>query len=405
MSARIPAQRQRKQRFSEAELTVLVEHIVDNAKILFSADQRRATQQQRKEVWAEAARKCTAVGMAVRSVKDCHKRWDDLRLRVRNLISTHRQRSSWTGGGPSSPLRLQAWEERCSSVLHLEGIHGIGEAEAGLSPPADAAISSDSDTAQQASQSAPASTQATATTQEDAAGSSAPLATLPATTDVRPTTTTDIPTFSTLAESRPVPWQPIMATQHNTEGSSTAEGAACSDNSAPQEHSETGPQGEMPTLEDLGSFHELGFSPTSLGSPMRSPTPSMAELNARMQRMADQQATLTQLVERQLEESRLQRESYSASVRRLSRSIGRFASTIVTLARHVREGNDHTSRLVEAMLVGQQANLARMPSIPDSAQSNTTTPSSSTTASPRRRSSRLTGPSGKVAQAQKRTRK
>ncbi|XP_069473275.1 uncharacterized protein [Ambystoma mexicanum] len=267
-----------------------------------------------------------------------------------------------------------------------------------------AAVSSDSDTAQKASQSALASTQATATTQEDAAGSSAPLATLPATTDVRPTTT-NFPTVSTLPESRQVPREPIMATQHNTKGSSTAEGAACSDNSAPQEHSETGPQGEMPTLEDLGSFHELEFSATSLGSPMRSPTPSMAELNARMQRMEEQQATLTQLVERQLEESRLQRESYSASVRHLSRSIGRFASTIVTLARHVREGNDHTSRLVEAMLVGQQANLARMPSIPDSAQSNTTTPSSSTTASPRRRASRLTGPSGKVAQAQKCTRK
>ncbi|XP_069508967.1 uncharacterized protein [Ambystoma mexicanum] len=202
-----------------------------------------------------------------------------------------------------------------------------------------------------------------------------------------------------------MPREPIVPTQTNTEGSCTAEEAACSDNSAPAEHSDTGPQGEMPTFDDLGSFHQLEFSPTSLRSPMRSPTPSMAELNSRIQRMEEQQSTLTQLVERQLEESRLQRECYSTSVRRLSRSIGRFASTIVTLACHVREGNDNTSRLIESMLIGQQANIARMPSIPDSVPSNTTTPSSSTTASPRRRSSRLTGLSSKDAQAQKLTRK
>ncbi|XP_069505978.1 uncharacterized protein [Ambystoma mexicanum] len=202
-----------------------------------------------------------------------------------------------------------------------------------------------------------------------------------------------------------MPREPIMPTQTNTEGSCTAEEAACSDNSAPVEHSDTGPQGEMPTFDDLGSFYHLEFSPTSVQSPMRSPTPSMAELNSCMLRMEEQQATLTQLVERQLEESRLQRECYSTSVRRLSRSIGRFVSTIVTLARHVREGNGNTSRLIESMLIGQQANIARMPSIPDSVPSNTTTPSSSTTASPRRHSSRLTGLSGKDAQAQTCTRK
>ncbi|XP_069506985.1 myb-related transcription factor, partner of profilin-like [Ambystoma mexicanum] len=160
MASRIPARRRRKQRFSEAELTVLVEHIVDHAEMLFSADQQRATQQSCKEVWAEAAR----------TVKDCHKRWDDLRLRVRNLIAAYRHHSTGTGGSPAYPLKLQSWEERCSSVLHLEGIHGIGDAEAGVSPPVDAGMSSGSDNAQQVTQHTPARGQCSPPAWDDEAG-------------------------------------------------------------------------------------------------------------------------------------------------------------------------------------------------------------------------------------------
>ncbi|XP_069463096.1 myb-related transcription factor, partner of profilin-like [Ambystoma mexicanum] len=353
MAARIPAQRQRKQRFSEAELTVLVDHIVQHAEMLLSADQRRATQQRRKEVWAETARKCTAVGVATRSVKDCHKRWDDLRLRVRNLIAALWHRSSGTGGGLASPLRLQTWEERCSSVLHLEAIHGIGDAEAGVSPPVDAAISSDN--AQQARQRAPACGEPSTPAQEDEASCSGTQPPAASGTDAPANTT--IPMLPTATQ---LPGPPILLTDPIPENLCTVEEAAGSDNSDPALQADVGPQGEEPNLDDIPSLQDLQFSCPPLHCPMMSPTPSMAELNARMQRMEDQQATLTQLVERQLEESRLQREeamlqreSYTTSVCRMSRAIGWFATTIVTFARHVREGNNNTSTIAESMLIAQ----------------------------------------------------
>ncbi|XP_069461308.1 myb-related transcription factor, partner of profilin-like [Ambystoma mexicanum] len=293
MAARIPAQRQRKQRFSEAELTVLVDHIAQHAEMLFSADQRCATQQRRKEVSAEAARKCTAVGVTTRSMKDCHKRWDDLRLRVRNLIAAHWQRSSGTGGGPASPLRLQTWEERCSSVLHLEAIHGIGDAETGVSPPADAAISSDSDNAQQVRQCAPACGLPSTPPQEDEASCS--TAQPPAASVTEAPANTTIPMLPAATQ---VPRPPIMPTDPTPENIYTVEEAAGSENSAPALQADVEPQGEEPNLHDISSLQDLQFSPPSLHSPMRSPTPCMAELNAHMQRMEDQQATLNQLVER-----------------------------------------------------------------------------------------------------------
>ncbi|XP_069468328.1 myb-related transcription factor, partner of profilin-like [Ambystoma mexicanum] len=289
MASRFPATRQRKQRFSEAELTVPVEHIVGNADMLFSADQWRSTQQHHKEVWAEAACRCTAVGVTIRTVKDCHKRWDDLRLRVRNLIAAHRQHSTDTGGGPASPLRLQSWEDRCSSILHLEGIQGVGEAEVGVCPPADAARS----------------------------GTDAPTYVAnpvqPAATQVAPITT--------------------VATKTIDLAVCTEEDAASCGDSAPVVQYEDARQEEVYDMGDLSSLHNLQFSPPDLHSPMRSTAPSMAELSARMQCMEEQQTTLAQLVESQLEEvmqqreeARLQREITAMSVRRLSRAIGRFAT-------------------------------------------------------------------------------
>ncbi|XP_069502696.1 myb-related transcription factor, partner of profilin-like [Ambystoma mexicanum] len=280
MAARIPAQRQRKQRFSEAELTVLVDHIVQHAEMLISADQRRATQQRRKEVWAEAARKCTAVGVTTRSVKDCHKRWDDLRLRVRNLIAAHRQRSSGTGGVPASLLRLQTWEERCSSVHHLVAIHGIGDGEAGVSPSAYAAISSVSNNSQQVRQHAPACGEPSTPAQEDEASCSATQPPAASGTDAPANTTIPM-----LPAATKVPRPPILPTDAIPENICPAEEAAGSDNSAPALQAEIGPQGEEPNLGDISSLQDLQFSTPSLHSPMRSPTLSMAELNACMQWM------------------------------------------------------------------------------------------------------------------------
>ncbi|XP_069468421.1 myb-related transcription factor, partner of profilin-like [Ambystoma mexicanum] len=286
MASRLPARRQRKQHFSEAELTVLVEHIVKHAEMLFSADQRRATQQRRKEVWAEAAHKCTAVGMTTHTMKDCHKRWDDLRLRVCNLIAAHRQHSTGTGGGPASPLKLQSWKERCSSVLHLEGIHGVGDAEAGMSPPADAAVSSDSDNGQEATQRPPARAQCSTPAQEDDASCSGTQAPAASGTPAPGASGTPAPAALGTPADATIPMQgPSMAPDAILQPICTAEEAASSDDSTPAMQAEVVQQGEGDNTDELSSIHGLQFNPQALHSPMRSPTPSTAELSTRLQRI------------------------------------------------------------------------------------------------------------------------
>ncbi|XP_069502335.1 myb-related transcription factor, partner of profilin-like [Ambystoma mexicanum] len=332
MASLIPATRQRKQRFSEAELTVLVEHIAGNADMLFSTDHQRSTQQRHKEVWAEAAHRCTAVRVTIRTVIDCHKRWDDLQLRVRNLIAAHHQHSTGTGGGPASPLKLQSWEVRCS-ILHLEGIQGVGEADVGVCPPADAAdTSGDSDTAQQAMPRPPARDRCSRPAWDADADTSGTQAPAPARsgTDapthvanpVQPPAParsaparsgTDVPTHVANLVHPPAPARsgtdapthvanpvqpaatqvaPIttVATKSIDLAVCTEEDAASCGDSAPVVQFEDAGQEEVDDMCDLSSLHNLQFSPPDLHSPMRSPTPSIVELSAHMQRMEEQQA-------------------------------------------------------------------------------------------------------------------
>ncbi|XP_069510108.1 uncharacterized protein [Ambystoma mexicanum] len=144
-ASRIMETRHQKPRFTETELHMLTDTIVEHAGELFSTDQCHRTQQQKNEIWQQVAQRVSAVGAARRTVKDCHKRWDDLRLRVRNLLSANCKQYRATGGGPSSPIRLLPWEEKCSNVLHMEGVEGVGAAEAGARTPFEGGTTSDCD--------------------------------------------------------------------------------------------------------------------------------------------------------------------------------------------------------------------------------------------------------------------
>ncbi|XP_069498638.1 myb-related transcription factor, partner of profilin-like [Ambystoma mexicanum] len=124
---------------------MLADTLVENTEEVFGGDMRRSALLRKKEIWTELANKVSAVGTTLRTVRDCRKRWDDLRLRVRNLLSAEHSQAQATGGGRCSPLKLHTWEEKCASIMNMDSIEGVGDAEHGAKTSGAASTTSDSE--------------------------------------------------------------------------------------------------------------------------------------------------------------------------------------------------------------------------------------------------------------------
>ncbi|XP_069482624.1 myb-related transcription factor, partner of profilin-like [Ambystoma mexicanum] len=135
----------RKVRFSEEELNMLADTLAENGEVVFAADLRQPAQLRKIEIWEEVARKVSAVGTTPRTVKDMRKRWDDLHLRVRNILAANRSQGMATGGGDPSPIKMTRWEETCVSTIGMEAIEGVGDMERGAPSSADGGTQSDSE--------------------------------------------------------------------------------------------------------------------------------------------------------------------------------------------------------------------------------------------------------------------
>ncbi|XP_069465697.1 nuclear apoptosis-inducing factor 1-like [Ambystoma mexicanum] len=105
------ADRLRKERFSQEELNMLAETLQEHAEVVFSTNMSRPALLRKKAIWAEVAQKVSAVGTTLRAPKDIRKRWDDLRLCVRNILAVNRKRGMATGGGTQSDTDEQDTRE------------------------------------------------------------------------------------------------------------------------------------------------------------------------------------------------------------------------------------------------------------------------------------------------------
>ncbi|XP_069494437.1 myb-related transcription factor, partner of profilin-like [Ambystoma mexicanum] len=139
------ADRLHRQRFSPDELQVMEDTLEEHADIVFSRDMRREPVLRKKNIWALVAQRVSAVGTTPRTSKDCRKRWDDLQLRVQSILSANRSQAQLTRGGPSSPMKLTAWEETCAGLIGTESKEGIGNMECGAPSSADGGSEHDSE--------------------------------------------------------------------------------------------------------------------------------------------------------------------------------------------------------------------------------------------------------------------
>ncbi|KAJ1212855.1 hypothetical protein NDU88_000499 [Pleurodeles waltl] len=105
----------------------MVEKIVRVEPQLFGAQVQRTSIARKMELWRRIVDRVNAVGQHPRNRDDIRKRWNDLRGKVRSVVSRHHIAVQRTGGRPPPPsLQLTTWEEQVLTILHPEGLAGVG---------------------------------------------------------------------------------------------------------------------------------------------------------------------------------------------------------------------------------------------------------------------------------------
>ncbi|KAJ1183514.1 hypothetical protein NDU88_000332 [Pleurodeles waltl] len=119
--------RQRHPRFSEEELRVMVEEIVRVEPQLFGAQVQHTSIARKMALWRRIVDRVNAVGQHPRNREDIRNRWNDLRGKVRSVVSRHHLAVQRTGGRPPPPPpQLTTWEKQVLAILHPEGLARVG---------------------------------------------------------------------------------------------------------------------------------------------------------------------------------------------------------------------------------------------------------------------------------------
>ncbi|KAJ1131048.1 hypothetical protein NDU88_009391 [Pleurodeles waltl] len=93
---------------------------------LFVAQVQHTTIARKMELWQRIVDRVNAVGQHPRNREDIRKRWNDLRGKVRSMVSRHNIAVQKIGGGPPpTPPEFTAWEEEVLHILHPEGLAGV----------------------------------------------------------------------------------------------------------------------------------------------------------------------------------------------------------------------------------------------------------------------------------------
>ncbi|KAJ1127711.1 hypothetical protein NDU88_006104 [Pleurodeles waltl] len=105
----------------------MVEEIVRVEPQLFGTQVQYTSIARRTELWQRIVDRVNAVGQHPRNREDIRKRWNDLRGKVRSMVSRHNIAVQKTGGGPPpQPPQFTTWEEEVLNILHPDGLAGVG---------------------------------------------------------------------------------------------------------------------------------------------------------------------------------------------------------------------------------------------------------------------------------------
>ncbi|KAJ1181252.1 hypothetical protein NDU88_006460 [Pleurodeles waltl] len=104
----------------------MVEEIVRVEPQLSGSQVQHTSIARKMELWRRIVDRVNAVGQHPRNRDDIRKRWNDLRGKMRSVVSRHHLAVQRTGGGPPPPpTQLTTWVEQVLAILHPEGLTGV----------------------------------------------------------------------------------------------------------------------------------------------------------------------------------------------------------------------------------------------------------------------------------------
>ncbi|KAJ1172630.1 hypothetical protein NDU88_004474 [Pleurodeles waltl] len=104
----------------------MVEEIIRVEPQIFGSQVQHTTIARKAELWQRIVDRVNAVGQHPRNREDIRKRWNDLRGKVRSMVSRHNIAVQKTGGGPPpTPPEFTTWEQEVLNILHPDGLAGV----------------------------------------------------------------------------------------------------------------------------------------------------------------------------------------------------------------------------------------------------------------------------------------
>ena len=117
--------RQRKAKFTERELSVLVDEIEGNYQIISAKFTDAVTNDKKNKVWIAITNNVNAVSCVQRTVDEIRRKWDDLKSRTKKKANDVKKDRQKTGGGEREEPDLTEFEQRVINLIGTTVVYGL----------------------------------------------------------------------------------------------------------------------------------------------------------------------------------------------------------------------------------------------------------------------------------------
>ncbi|XP_075053862.1 uncharacterized protein LOC142139900 [Mixophyes fleayi] len=115
----------RSRRFTLEENEVLVAGVLQHYETLKGAQSLKASFKHKQKIWAQIASAVSAVGVRVRSIEVCQKRFRDCKRTTKAKMAAVARHSRGTGGDKPLRLKFKPWEKKMQQILSADLVEGV----------------------------------------------------------------------------------------------------------------------------------------------------------------------------------------------------------------------------------------------------------------------------------------
>jgi len=124
-SVKMEEKKNKKPRFSEREIEILVSMVKEKNDVLFGKFSDVVSNGKKKEAWGNVVNAVNAVSFTVRTMEELKKKWDDMKRGTKKRASAVKNDQMKTGGGRPDIPPLTSIEEDVVSILGEERVFGL----------------------------------------------------------------------------------------------------------------------------------------------------------------------------------------------------------------------------------------------------------------------------------------